>query len=71
MSLKNKKVLITGGLGFIGSNVAVRCLEAGAEVTVYDCLGNVVRGSNAKPGLRIIRINGQTGGDVRKMLKMQ
>jgi UDP-glucose 4-epimerase len=37
-NIKGKKVLITGGLGFIGSNIAHKCLAFGAEVTIYDCL---------------------------------
>jgi UDP-glucose 4-epimerase len=33
-----RKVLITGGLGFIGSNLAHRLVGAGAEVTLMDAL---------------------------------
>jgi UDP-glucose 4-epimerase len=33
-----KKVLITGGLGMIGSNIAVKLVEMGAEVTILDAM---------------------------------
>ena len=61
-SLKGKKVFITGGLGFIGSNIAHRCLELGAEVTIYDSLdpysgGNLYNIHDIRSSLQLIQGN--------------
>lgn len=57
--LDGQRVLVTGGLGFIGSNLAHRCLSLGAEVTIYDCLdprsgGNMQNVASIKNDVHIV-----------------
>lgn len=59
MTLNNKNVLILGGMGFIGSNLAIRCLEEGANVRLVDSMlpqygGNLV---NVEPVRDRLTIN--------------
>jgi len=57
-SLKGQRILITGGLGFIGSNLALECVKLGAEVTIYDCLdprsgGNIYNIHDIRKNIRL------------------
>lgn len=59
IDLTGQRVLITGGLGFIGSNLAHRCTELGARVTIYDFLdprsgGNMQNVEGIEEGVEII-----------------
>lgn len=41
-----KNILITGGAGFIGSNLALKLVNKGYVVTVLDCLSKQIHGDN-------------------------
>lgn len=63
-ALANKNVLITGGLGFIGSSIAQACVRHGARVTLLDaCIEpygwNLANIAEIKADVEVIR------GDVR------
>lgn len=56
---RNQRVLVTGGLGFIGSNLTIRLAEAGARVTVVDpmlpgCGANLFNVAPVESEIRII-----------------
>ena len=57
--MKQRKILISGGCGFIGSNLARKCLEIGANVTIYDNLdshsgGNLYNIHDIKKNVRLL-----------------
>jgi UDP-glucose 4-epimerase len=56
---RGQKVLVTGGLGFIGSNLAIRLVESGAVVTIVDsldptCGGNYFNIEPVKNDVKVI-----------------
>ena len=66
---KNKNVLVTGGLGFIGSNLSIELVRLGAKVTIVDNMlprqgGNLF---NIEPVKNNVRIN---YSDIRNQLSM-
>lgn len=72
----NARVLITGGLGFIGSNLAIRLLHEGAKVTLVDSLvpeygGNMlnIRGYEQDVHINISDVRDPYG--IRHILKGQ
>ena len=56
---RGKRVLITGGLGFIGSNLAIKLVEMGADVVLVDSMLPLYGGNlfNVEPIKDWVRIN--------------
>jgi UDP-glucose 4-epimerase len=74
--LDGRRILITGGFGFIGSNLAHACLEAGARVTIYDCLdpnsgGNLFNIAEIQAGVEVIRADILNFSDVCRVISDQ
>ncbi len=61
-SYRDANVLVTGGLGFIGSNLAIRLVEQGARVTVVDssisgCGANPYNVASVRDRLRVVPLD--------------
>lgn len=65
-----KKVLVTGGAGFIGSHIVDALLKRGYNVTVYDNLEEQVHGKIKKPPLYMNKGAAFIKGDVRDKDKL-
>jgi len=68
--LDGKRVLITGGLGFVGSNLAIRCAELGADITLFtNTLENMQNIVEIKDKVKIIMGDITKYSDVEKAIE--
>jgi len=70
---QHRKVMVTGGLGFIGSNLARRLVDLGADVTVVDALianfgGNPANLRDCSDKLRICHFDLSEGERLAQLL---
>lgn len=75
-SFKDQKVLITGGLGFIGSTLALKLLGAGAHVTLVDSLepqygGHLKNIEGYDQQLNILKEDVRNTQAIRKLIQEQ
>src|SRR5947209_5980471 len=70
MQKRFKRVLVTGGAGYVGSNLVPKLLNAGYEVTVLDLYiyGDVFADRNGGPNFTPFKGDLRNPADVRKAL---
>ena len=74
--IRNSRILITGGLGFIGSTLAIKLVELGAKVTILDALisdygGNQFNIQPIKDQVKIIIGDVRDQKLIKKLIKNQ
>lgn len=75
-TFEKKRVLITGGLGFVGSNLAIRMVKLGAEVTLVDNMlpglgGNLFNVRDIQDKVRINFSDIRDGHSIRYLVRGQ
>jgi UDP-glucose 4-epimerase len=73
-SYRGSRALVTGGLGFIGSHLAERLVELGAEVTIVDSLvpehgGNLFNIEAFANGLHVNRSDLRDRQSIRHLVR--
>jgi len=70
-SLKHKKVLVTGGAGFIGSHLVDSLVSCGAEVTIIDNLssGNLKNLNNTIHKVKFKKIDVRNYLEIKRIIK--
>ena len=61
MNLKNKNIVINGGLGLIGSTISKKCLEYGAKILIID--------NNKKASINFIKDNSGYSDNFKIIIK--
>jgi UDP-glucose 4-epimerase len=64
----NKRVLVTGGAGFIGSNMADELIRLGYKVTIFDNLATGLK-ENINPAAKFVRGDVKNPKDLEKVFR--